>query len=156
MPTIQPSEARTVFAPVESERLNPLGNPKVPRHTRTRRSQRLLMIVTLIGRQSDLVAIELNHDRHLLEPSLLSRNHARRRHHQPRPQTAPGMISGSYRKKCLALRNYYPVLRNFISSVRQPLSSQLASYQDIRRGASQLGGTVTMGERQTLQRTVPR
>src|ERR1700704_3478342 len=66
--------------------LNPLGNPKVPLHTRTKRSQRLLMIVTLIGRQSDLVAIELNHDRHLLEPSLLSRNHARRRHQHASPK----------------------------------------------------------------------
>src|SRR6266481_1893384 len=86
MPTIQPSEARTVFAPVEIERLSPLSNPKVPLHTRTKRSQRLLIIRTLIRRQSDLVAIELNHDRRLLPPSLESGNHAVRRHQQPRPK----------------------------------------------------------------------
>jgi hypothetical protein len=39
--------------------------------------------------------------------------------------------------------------RELISSAGQPLSSQLASYQDIRRGACQLGGTETMGEPQT-------
>jgi hypothetical protein len=33
-----------------------------------------------------------------------------------------------------------------ILPARQPLSSQIASYQDMRRGASELGGTETMGE----------
>jgi hypothetical protein len=52
---------------LRAEWLNTLSNPKVPLHTRTKRSQRLLIVRTLIRRQSDLVAIELDHDRHLLE-----------------------------------------------------------------------------------------
>src|SRR5260370_12619683 len=83
-----------------------LGNPKVPLHTRTKRSQRLLMIVTLIRRQSDLVAIELNHDRRSEEHTPQIQSHSNLLCRLLLAKTNPAMISASYPKKCLALTYY--------------------------------------------------
>src|SRR6202044_2186243 len=106
--------------------LNPFNNSKVSLRTRTKRSQRLLIIRTLIRRQSDLIAIELNHHRRLLRPCLVSCHHARRR----RQRACPKLPQRRYSKWDIILhrhlvtdrpvRNHPITLLHIVPSLEMP------------------------------------